>query len=598
MASSEAIVREAAFDIVIRGGTVIDGDGGPPYEADVAILGRTIAAVGRIAGHGAEEIDATGCIVTPGFVDIHTHYDGQVTWENRLQPSSGHGVTTVVMGNCGVGFAPARPHQRDLMIKLMEGVEDIPEVVMAAGVPWNWETFPEYLDALDQRRADIDFAAQLPHNPLRVYVMGERGAACEPPTDDDLAEMRRLTAEAVRAGAIGVSTTHNIAHRFRDGRLVPSVATEEQEILALARGLADAGTGVFEILGDSRRAPKDQMALLRHIAEVSGRPVSFTLVQTADRPGAWRDMLAEIEAANAEGLAIRGQVIPRPVGILVGLDLSLHPFAFHPSFRAIAQLPLAEKVRRMRDPDMRRRLLAETSDDPHPFFKTVVDDTEWLFPLGNPPNYHPAREDSIAGRARAGGRDPRDVIYDALLEDEGRAVLYRPSANREGERFESAGAHLLRHPNTVLGLGDGGAHYGMICDAAYPTYLLTHWVRHADAAKRVPLAEAIFMLTRQPAEAVGLADRGRIATGYKADVNVIDMTRLRLHPPRTLHDLPAGGRRLTQAADGYVAAIVSGAVTYREGVASGALPGRLVRGVRPAPTRADAVASSAEAALA
>ena len=588
MTSSEAIMPKADFDIVIRGGTVVDGDGGAPYAADVAIRGQKAAAIGHVGGRGAEEIDATGCIVTPGFVDIHTHYDGQVTWENRLQPSSGHGVTTVVMGNCGVGFAPARPHQRDLMIKLMEGVEDIPEVVMAAGVPWNWETFPEYLDALERRHADIDFAAQLPHNPLRVYVMGERGAACEPPTADDLAEMRRLTAEAVRAGAIGVSTTHNIAHRFRDGRLVPSVSTEEQEILALAHGLADAGTGVFEILGDARCSPEEQITLLRHVAEISGRPVSFTLVQTAERPGAWRDMLAEVEKANADGLSIRGQVIPRPVGILVGLDLSLHPFAFHPSFRAIEQLPLAEKVRRMRDPDLRRLLLAETSDDPHLFFKTVVDDTEWLFPLGDPPNYHPAREDSIAARARAAGRDPHDVIYDALLEDDGRAVLYRPSANREGERFESAGAHLLRHPHTVLGLGDGGAHYGMICDAAYPTYLLTHWVGHADVSKCVPLAEAIFMLTRQPAEAVGLGDRGRIAAGHKADLNVIDMIRLRLHPPRTLHDLPAGGRRLTQAADGYVATIVSGEITYREGVASGALPGRLVRGVKPAPSASDA----------
>jgi N-acyl-D-amino-acid deacylase len=598
MAGSEAIMPQAEFDIVIRGGTVIDGDGDAPYAADVAIRGQTIAVIGHIAERGIEEIDATGCVVTPGFVDIHTHYDGQVTWENRLQPSSGHGVTTVVMGNCGVGFAPARPHQRDLMIKLMEGVEDIPEVVMAAGVPWNWETFPEYLDALERRHADIDFAAQLPHNPLRVYVMGERGAACEPPTDEDLAEMRRLTAEAVRAGAIGVSTTHNIAHRFRDGRLVPSVSTEEQEILALAHGLADAGAGVFEILGDARRSPEEQIALLRHIAEISGRPVSFTLVQTAERPGAWHDMLAEVEAANADGLSIRGQVIPRPVGILVGLDLSLHPFAFHPSFRTIEHLPLAKKVRHLCDPDMRRRLLAETSDDPHPFFKTVVDDTEWLFPLGDPPNYHPAPEDSIAARARAAGRDPRDVIYDALLEDEGRAVLYRPSANREGARFESAGAHLLRHPHTVLGLGDGGAHYGMICDAAYPTYLLTHWVGHADTSKCVPLAEAIFMLTRQPAEAVGLIDRGRIATGHKADINVIDMTRLRLHPPRTLHDLPAGGRRLTQAADGYVATIASGEITYREGVASGVLPGRLVRGIKPVPIPNAIKASTEVAALA
>jgi N-acyl-D-amino-acid deacylase len=571
-------MSEPAFDLVIRGGMVFDGSGDEPREADVAVRNGRIAEVGRFAGAGAEEIDAKGRIVTPGFVDIHTHYDGQVTWEERLQPSSGHGVTTVVMGNCGVGFAPARPEEHELLIKLMEGVEDIPEVVMAAGVPWNWTTFPEYLDALSQRRADIDFAAQLPHNPLRVFVMGRRGAECEPPTEADLAQMRALTAEAVRAGAIGVSTTRNIAHRFRDGRPVPSLSTEEQEILAMAQGLRDAGSGVFEILGDGRRSAVEQMDLVRAIARTSGRPVSFTLTQTTGKPGEWRELLDGLEAANAEGLRVRGQFIPRPVGILLGLDLTLHPFAFHPSFRPLEHAPLAEKVRALRDPEMRRRLLAERSEDPHPFFKSVVDDIDWLFPLGDPPNYHPVHEDSIAARARATGRDPREVVYDELLRDEGRAVLYRPSANREGERFESAGEAFFAHPHTVLGLGDGGAHYSMICDAAYPTYVLTHWVGHADPAKRLPLAQAIRKLTRDPAEAVGLTDRGRIACGLKADLNVVDVERLRLHAPRVAYDLPAGGRRLTQRADGYVATLVSGEVTYRDGAPTGALPGRLVRG--------------------
>jgi len=570
------------FDIVIRGGTVIDGSGADPLDADLAVRGGRIAQVGQVLGRGAEEIDARGAIVTPGFVDIHTPYDGQVTWEHRLQPSSGHGVTSVVMGNCGVGFAPARAHQRDMMIRLMEGVEDIPQVVMAEGLPWNWETFPQYLDALEQRHADIDFAAQLPHNPLRVYVMGERGADCEPPTEDDLAQMRRLTAEAIRAGAIGVTTTRHVAHRFRDGRLAPTVTTEEREILALAQGLRDAGAGVFEILGDSRKSAAEQLRLLRRIAETSGRPVSFSLLQATENPGAWREMLAGLDDAHSDGLTIRGQVIPRPVGLFLGLDLSLHPFAFHPSFRALEKLPLAEKVRALRDPDMRRRLLSEQSKDPHVFFKTVVDDTDWLFPLGDPPNYHPAMEDSIAARARAAGLDPLEVIYDELLRDDGHAVLYRPSANRQGERFEGAG-EFLAHPHTVLGLGDGGAHYGMICDAAYPTYFLTHWVGHGDQAKRISLPAAIRKLARDPAEAVGLRDRGRVAAGLKADLNVIDMDRLHLHAPRTAYDLPTGGRRLTQKADGYAATVVSGQVTYREGQATAALPGRLVRGARNAP---------------
>ena len=573
------------FDIILRGGTIVDGSGGEPFVGDVGIRGKTIAAVGSFAGRGREEIDAAGRTVTPGFVDIHTHYDGQITWENRLAPSSGHGVTTVVMGNCGVGFAPARPHQREMMIRMMEGVEDIPEAVMAEGLPWNWETFPQYLDAIGQRHADIDFAAQLPHNPLRVYVMGQRGADCEPPTAEDLAQMRALTAEAIRAGAVGVSTTRHLAHRYRDGRNVPTVSSEDAELLALAGGLRDAGAGVFEMLGDDRVSGQDTVALLRRLVEASGRPLSFTLTQPADGNDRWRVILDGIARANADGLAIKAQVMPRPVGILVGLDLSLHPFAFHPSFRAIAPLPLAEKVRAMRDPDLRRRLLEERSQDPHAFFKSVVDDTDWLFPLGDPPNYHPDKSDSIAARARAAGRDPLEVIYDALLEDEGRAVLYRPSANRTGERFEGAGQAFLRDPNVLLGLSDGGAHYGMICDAALPTYFLTHWVGHADPAKRVELPRAIRMLASDTASAVGFHDRGRIVPGMKADINLIDLARLRLHAPRPVYDLPAGGRRLVQDANGFDLTLVSGEVTYRGGRATGALPGRLVRGARPAPGR-------------
>jgi len=573
------------YDLIIRGGLVVDGTGGAPHAGDVGVRAGVIVAVGDVPGRGAEEIDATSCIVTPGFVDVHTHYDGQITWENTLAPSSGHGVTTVVMGNCGVGFAPLRPEQHEMAIKLMEGVEDIPGVVMSTGVPFNWESFPQYLDALEARSSDIDFAAQLPHSPLRVYVMGERGAELEPPSEDDLAAMRKLTGEAIRAGAVGVSTSRTYAHRFKDGRPAPSVNTEDEEVLTLADGLADAGTGVFQLVPDTFQPPEVQLGLLRRIAERSGRPVSFTFMQTPGHPEQWRTILAGLEAAKRDGLEVRGQVIPRPTGGLLGLELSLHPFSLNPSFRELEPLPLAEKVREMRKPETRRRLLSESPTDPNPFFTYVVSEHDQLFVLGDPPNYNPDASESIGARARAAGVDPLELIYDTLLERDGHEVLYRPMGNYEGERFESVGRHMLRTDRTVIALGDGGAHYSMICDAAYTTYFLLYWMRDADPDRRIDLPDAIRMLTREPAEAIGFLDRGIIGVGYKADLNVIDLERLHLHAPRPTWDLPAGGRRLRQRADGYRATVVSGAITYRDGEATGALPGRLVRGAQTGPER-------------
>jgi len=559
------------FDMVIRGGTVFDGTGGEAFAADIAIKDGLVARIGAVSGRGAEEIDATGLVVTPGFVDVHTHYDGQVTWEQTLSPSSNHGVTTVVMGNCGVGFAPARSSDHELVIKLMEGVEDIPEVVMAEGIPWNWESFPEYLDALAQRETDVDFAAQIPHSPLRVYVMGDRGANMDEATPADLARMRALVAEAIRAGALGVSTSRNLFHRFRSGQLAPSVEAPEEEVLALAAGLKDAGRGVFQIIPYLHGDPGAELDLFRKITEESGRPLNYSLIHSS--PEAWESYVTTTRQFNASGHDVNAQFMVRPVGVMFGLDLSFHPFCLNPSYRPLADLPLAEKVARLRDPELRARILSEQPDDPNPAFVGVVDLNGTLYPLGREASYNFTQEDSLQARALREGRPLADVVYDALLEDDGHAILCRYHPSEIGP-YLAATADLIGADNMLPALGDGGAHYGMICDAAYTTYLLSQRV----AQENIDLSKAVMALTRQPAESVGLADRGVLAPGYKADINVIDLARLAIHRPVVKHDLPAGGKRLTQQADGYVATLVSGKVTYREGIPTGARPGRLVRG--------------------
>ena len=567
------------YDLVIRGGLVVDGTGAAPFVADVAISGGVVAAIGKLDREAMEEIDAAGCIVTPGFVDVHTHYDGQITWEHTLTPSSNHGITTVVMGNCGVGFAPVRPGQHELIIKLMEGVEDIPDVVMAEGVPWNWETFPDYLDALDKRHCDVDFAAQLPHSPLRVYVMGQRGADLEPPTETDLAQMRMLTAEAIRAGALGVSTSRNLSHRFRNGALAPSVNTEQDELLALAAGLADAGAGVFQLNPNMDAAAESEMRVFNEIAKVSGRPLNFSLISTPHRVENWGILVRGLDEAAENEVPIRAQFLPRPIGVLFGLDLSFHPFSLNPSYRPIANLSLVEKLAHMKNPDMRARLLSEHPDDPNPLFKAIVQFTTNLFLLGDPPNYTPTPDASIAARAKAQGIDERALIYDELLKDDGHAILYSISGRVVQDYLERV-KPLFAHPNAVVGLGDGGAHYGMICDAAYSTFMLAQHL--GDSGPALPML--VKSLSADTAKSVGLNDRGLLAPGYKADLNVIDLTRLKLSAPRIKTDLPGGGKRLSQAAAGYVATVVSGVTTYQEGAATGALPGRLIRGAKSAPS--------------
>jgi N-acyl-D-aspartate/D-glutamate deacylase len=574
------------FDLVIRGGSVIDGTGAAMREADVGMRDGVIAAVGPGLGAGTEEIDARGLLVTPGFVDVHTHYDAQAMWDSRLQPSSWHGVTTAVMGNCGVGFAPVRAGDHDKLVELMEGVEDIPGAVLNEGLEWGWESFEQYLDAVAARPRDIDLCAQLPHGALRVYVMGDRAVRLEPATDDDIARMRVLAREAALAGAIGFSTSRSLNHRTLKGDPIPSLRAGEAELMGIAMGLADAGRGVLEYISDwDTPDAATEFAMVRRIVERSGRPLSFSLAQRHSTPGLWRELLALTDAAAADGLPIRAQVAPRPIGVLLGLQGSRNPFTPCPAYREIAQRPLAERVAIMRDPAFRAKVLeqARARADGDAFQRRVA---AWdrMFPLGAQPDYEPPLSDSIAARAARAGVEPAAFAYDLLLESEGRSFILAPFANYADGNLDVCHT-MLENPNTLVGLGDGGAHVSIISDASFSTYLLTHWGRDRDH-DRIPLERLVHKHTQGNARAVGLLDRGVIAPGLKADLNVIDFGRLAVRAPAMAHDLPAGGRRLLQPAAGYVATVVGGVVTYRDGEPTGALPGRLVRGPQAAPVAA------------
>lgn len=565
-------------DLVIRGGTVVDGSGRPPATGDVAIDGDRVTAVGRVADTGRNEIDAEGLLVLPGFVDVHTHYDGQVTWDPYLTPSSRLGVTTVVMGNCGVGFAPVAPERHDWLISLMEGVEDIPGTALAEGLTWGWESFGEYLDVIERLPHAIDVAAQVPHGALRAYVMGERGADHdEAPTPSETERMGTLVREAIEAGALGFTSSRTRNHRTRDGAPTPSLTAGADELLGIARAVGHTGTGVFEFVADFRDVDAE-FALLRSVAETAGRPLSISLTQVDVWPAQWRRLLELIEQANGDDVAIRGQVAARPIGLLLGLQGSLHPFVMRPIYRSLASLPLAERVNAMRRPEVREAILRERPEGRGMFgFSGASYDK--LFLLGDPPDYEPAPQSSVAALAARVGRDAEDLAYDLLLEDGGRSLLYYPALNYTDGNLDAA-REMLLHPYTVPGLGDGGAHCGVICDGSFPTFLLTHWARDRTRGERLPLEWVVKAQARDTAELVGLRDRGLLAPGMKADVNVVDFEGLRLRPPRIVHDLPAGGRRLVQEAEGFVATIVSGEVVYQAGEATGALPGRLVRGAR------------------
>ena len=561
---------------------MIDGTGNPRRSADIAVTAGKISDIGRITARGARELDANGAIVSPGFVDIHTHYDGQATWASRMAPSSHHGVTTVVMGNCGVGFAPVRAKDHQKLVELMEGVEDIPGAALHEGLTWEWESFGDFLDYLGKRRYDMDVAAQLPHGPLRLYVMGERGATREMATPDDIAQMRKIAAEAMRVGAIGFSSSRTLNHRSSKGDPTPSLTAAYDELVGIAMGMKDAGRGVIELISDFGDIDAEWHIFHDMVAQ-SGRPLSFSLAQgLGGGAEGWKKLITRVEQANANGVTIRGQVAPRAIGLMLGLTATMNPFMGHPTYRAIHMKPLAERVAIMRDPEFRAKLIAEAPEANFGAMR-LMSRMDRLYWLGDPPNYEPSYEDSIAGMAAAQNRSTNEVIYDLMLRNEGRALLYVPFANYIDGTLDAC-REMLISEFTVPGLGDGGAHVGTICDASYPTYLLTHWGRDRKRGDMLPLEWLIKRQSADTARAVGLLDRGVLAPGMRADINLIDFANLNTCSPAIVNDLPAGSARLNQNARGYLATIVAGEVTYENGNPTDALPGRLVRGAQSAPS--------------
>ena len=560
------------FDLIVRGGTVIDGSGAPGRIADVAVRDGIIVEVGTFDGSAARVIDAEGALVTPGFVDIHTHYDGQATWDSHLAPSAWHGVTTVVMGNCGVGFAPVRVGDRDRLIELMEGVEDIPGAALHEGLSWQWESFGEYLDEVERRPHDIDVAAQVPHGALRLYVMGERGANREAATPEEIATMGQLAADAVRAGALGFSTSRTLNHRTSRGEPTPTLTAAREELVGIAEAIGRTGAGVLQVVSDLVDFDHE-LETLRMMMQVSGRPLSISLAQAGRSSQQYRRLLDALTQANAEGLQMRAQVAARAIGVLVGLQATVNPLRGCPTFKRLGALPLAALVERLGEADVRAAIISEYAQHCLP----IVGDASRIFVLGSNPDYEPDAQAAVAAYAARAGCSAEEMLYDLLLADNGTALLYVPVLNY-GEGNLDAVGEMLTHPFTVPGLSDGGAHVGTICDGSFPTSLLTHWGRDRTRGPRFELPWLVNRQSRATAEAVGLLDRGLLAEGYRADINVIDFDQLRLHAPQLAFDLPAGGKRFLQSVDGYRHTFVAGIETYADGHATGALPGRLVRG--------------------
>ena len=583
------------YDLKITGGILHDGSGAPGRVADIAIEGGRIAAIGAELGEAARTIDATGKIVTPGFIDIHTHYDGQASWDAELRPSIDHGVTTAVMGNCGVGFAPVRDTDHDKLIKLMEGVEDIPGTALHEGLTWDWESFPDYLDALARIPRTIDIAAMLPHDPLRMYVMGDRAIFSEPANDDDIAEMRRLTREALEAGAIGFATGRSDVHKTSDGDWTPSSESTREELTGIAKAFEGLDFGVVQAVSDFNleRGEQDfdeEWSIIADYAKASGRPFSFSLMQRDFAPDQWLKLIERTETLKAEGVDARMQVAPRAIGVFLGFNCTFHPFMGYPTYKTIAHLSLAERVAKMKNPEFKAQVLSEKTDklsgpgsSVPPLADLLMEHIEFVaekfFQLGDPPDYEQPPENSLAARAREKGVPLMEMIYDTLLERDGHELIYLPLYNYTELNYDNV-LRMMEHPQALYGLSDGGAHVGTVCDASMPTYMLTHWTRDRQRGRKLDVPTVVNMLTGRQADYLGMKDRGYLREGLKADINVIDLDQLQSEPPHMEQDLPAGGQRLLQGARGYEATIVSGEVVMENGHLTGARPGTLYRAGR------------------